>query len=403
MFSLEQFYHILYINLLKPANILPLYFSKFGSTDWQDLQPVEMNEYKTVMKTRYSHWIDEQKVLNHGCTFWDQEPFLQHSFDKLFSDGNFSITTKRLCMWAISEKSILVDDICNTYDLKHWYYFFHGFAALDWYRDYQYYPNLNIQPSKVFMSLNRLYSSDRSYRLTLVSHFLKENLIDKGLVSLYLIDKSQKTWQEELKDPYTKLSESSKELINTHIKNINGSLTVDKQHPQGNLSAYSGYMDMKLQQSVYWHVVSETVFYYPKLHLTEKIFKPIVNRRPFILVGAPGNLAYLKSYGFKTFDNWIDESYDKETDPDLRIKMVVDQVKKLSMLSTSQLNKMHEEIKEITEYNFKHFFGNFKVIIVDELIKNLNKILTTWNYQHPSNPIRLDQINFKNIKDRLNS
>ena len=37
------------------------------------------------------------------------------------------------------------------------------------------------------------------------------------------------------------------------------------------------------------------------MHLTEKIFKPIVNKQPFMLLAAPDNLAYLKSYGFKTY------------------------------------------------------------------------------------------------------
>ena len=44
-----------------------------------------------------------------------------------------------------------------------------------------------------------------------------------------------------------------------------------------------------------FHIVTETIFYDNKLHFTEKVFKPIVARRPFFLVGAPGNLAYLKS------------------------------------------------------------------------------------------------------------
>jgi hypothetical protein len=39
-----------------------------------------------------------------------------------------------------------------------------------------------------------------------------------------------------------------------------------------------------------------------------------------MLLAAPGNLAYLKSYGFKTFDSVIDESYDTIQDNDLALK-----------------------------------------------------------------------------------
>ncbi len=46
-----------------------------------------------------------------------------------------------------------------------------------------------------------------------------------------------------------------------------------------------------------------------------------------MLLAAPGNLAYLKSYGFKTFDAVIDESYDLIQDDNERIDSVVAQMK----------------------------------------------------------------------------
>jgi hypothetical protein len=92
-------------------------------------------------------------------------------------------------------------------------------------------------------------------------------------------------------------------------------------------------------------------------------------------MAAPGNLAYLKSYGFKTFDRWIDESYDLEQDDDLRIQKVVAELKKLSALSINQLNDMYAEMKPNIEHNFNHFYNDFKKCIVTEMVNNFQAAL----------------------------
>ena len=145
-----------------------------------------------------------------------------------------------------------------------------------------------------------------------------------------------------------------------------------------------------------WHVVPETVFYDDSLHLTEKIFKPIVIRRPFMLVGGVGNLAYLKSYGFKTFDRWIDESYDNETDPEARLRMVSDQ---LDYLRTQDITQMHEQMQEVLEYNHQHFYGKFKEIIVDELLGNFKKQVNWYNHDRiERHRLPIDRINFEQVR-----
>jgi hypothetical protein len=127
-------------------------------------------------------------------------------------------------------------------------------------------------------------------------------------------------------------------------------------------------------------VVTETVFYYDKLHLTEKIFKPIVSKQPFMLLAAPGNLAYLRSYGFKTFDGIIDESYDKIQDNDLRITSVVKELTAYCKLSESEKNDMIEELNPIIQHNFDHFYGEFRHIITRELLDNIKTLFKELGY-----------------------
>ena len=98
-----------------------------------------------------------------------------------------------------------------------------------------------------------------------------------------------------------------------------------------------------------------------------------------MLVAAPGNLAYIKSYGFKTFDQWIDESYDTIKDPDQRIQAIVDQIQKLCTLSPQHQLQMHKDMQSVLEHNFNHFYGEFKHICVTELLNNFQGALAQWN------------------------
>lgn len=62
--------------------------------------------------------------------------------------------------------------------------------------------------------------------------------------------------------------------------------------------------------------------------LTEKTYKAIAGWHPFMLIGAPGLLAMLREQGFETFDNCFDESYDKVAELDLKLDIVIDNIKR---------------------------------------------------------------------------
>jgi hypothetical protein len=112
----------------------------------------------------------------------------------------------------------------------------------------------------------------------------------------------------------------------------------------------------------------------------------------------------LKSYGFKTFDRWIDERYDLEPDPDKRIDMAVDQLDKLCSLSHDELVSMHREMEDILNYNFNHLYGDFKTIIVKELLDNFQAAIATWNSNGGlthDRPADISMINFEEVQKRL--
>jgi len=63
--------------------------------------------------------------------------------------------------------------------------------------------------------------------------------------------------------------------------------------------------------------------------LTEKVAKPLATGKPFVLLGGRHSLRLLRAWGFATFDNIIDESYDDEEIPTLRITKIINSLKQV--------------------------------------------------------------------------
>lgn len=81
---------------------------------------------------------------------------------------------------------------------------------------------------------------------------------------------------------------------------------------------------------------------------TEKIVKPILAERLFLVASNQYYLRNLRNLGFKTFDNVIDESYDDEPDYEIRCAMIVDQIKYLVLQPQQQI---FDKILPIVKHN----------------------------------------------------
>ena len=102
-----------------------------------------------------------------------------------------------------------------------------------------------------------------------------------------------------------------------------------------------------------YSIVAETVERNNVYCLSEKIFKPIIAGHIFVAFAGAGYLAYLRSFGFKTFSDLIDESYDEEVDPTLRIQEIVALCKRLKQMNHARL---YEEARPILKHNRELFF-----------------------------------------------
>jgi hypothetical protein len=413
MISYYRFKIFLETHFLNPLFIIPQDYYPTYSTKIQGFNRNDADGKNFYHGRKYS------QDFNGNCIFWYEEPLNSHDLEDLSNRtiliDNYGAPECRewynceipshgpimynvnIQIFANSEKSALKKQwIKNNTPMLDWYFFFHGFAALDWFRDFEYVQNIcDYSISKVFICLNHVINNNRSYRLLLLSMLKEQNLLDSGIISAPLLN--QALVKEEVFGVDTRLSKDGKMHI---MKNLYDEAEPIIVHETDYEAASADIPDFFYQ--AFWNIVTETNFYDEKLHLTEKIFKPIAIKRPFILVSAPGNLEYLKSYGFKTFDKWIDESYDSEPDPDIRLALIVAEIKKLCELTPNELNKMHQEMTEILEYNHHHFFNDFKKIIVDELVDNFEACTKRYNLSL-SERFRLptELANFDHVKQLL--
>lgn len=360
MLSVENFYWVLYQNLLKPSSIDCWYFYPFGTTD-----NLSFHEFQPRISRIHPHVL-----------FYDQEPLWNHSLGNLYNFHPSAWSQNSIRILSNSERSDVKKTICRDRAMLDWYYFYHGFAALDWFRDSQYIDDQQ-DIKNVFLCLNHLVKHERSYRISLLARLTHQDILHHGTVSFH---GSADDCRQELTDPHTKIPKTCQNLIkHTLLDGLDLPFYADRSSLNGSASAHFGHQEFKLWQRSFLHIVNETVFYEPKLHLTEKIFKPIVSSRPFLLVAAPGNLQYLKSYGFQTFDRWWDESYDTIQDPSERLDAISQQLTDVCRKPWMEIVQMFKDMRPVLEHNKKHFFGEFRKIITEELVDNFQSCINQWN------------------------
>ena len=338
MLQIEHIYYFLFDHLFKDFwfSHLPGGVPTLNKPNWKDVAVYERKHHEEIA----------------GCILcYDQEPLnegLILNYLNLIQQQNLILISSELSEFRPTE--------------KHLYYFFHGFASLDWFRGYHalnYNKHVIKRYAKDYVTFNRIITGDRAYRKDFVDQLRSNDLLDNGLVSYGVTDDPIN--EERLVIDQIQLPGSASASI---------PITIERMDYNNDTPDYSAF----------WHIVTETVFYYDKLHLTEKIFKPIVSKQPFMLLAAPGNLEYLRSYGFKTFEGIIDESYDTSKDNDARTKAVVAQLKWYCDLTDDEKTEIQKQCEPIIEHNFHHFYGKFKEIISDELLDNTRALFRDIDY-----------------------
>ena len=294
-----------------------------------DQEPIDVNTYCTVTK---EFLRQDNAIANKHTDLLDDEFFLY------FSKGIYNPII------AVSE--INSTDVARLTDNFHipFHFWSNAFLSINWYNMYEMLSPVNNDNKNRFGCYIRDVTGTREYRKDILQIFESLDI-----------------------DVYCPI--------------------LDNKHDIELSSDLSASIDWKDQSKFDIHIVPETIFDTEKVHLTEKIFKPIVMYQPFILFGGPRSLKYLRDYGFKTFDSLWDESYDAEKDANIRFNKITNLINYLNNLNPEDYKKLIHEANKIVEFNRKHFYSDkFYKALKDELHYNLEDAFQLREEQFYTNP-----------------
>ena len=205
---------------------------------------------------------------------------------------------------------------------------------------------------KTFLCFNRRYND---HRLLLYLSVVKKGLIDQ---CYYSMDKRQpesnSNFVENCKYLLSRFSNIG--LTSEDVLIANKLLPLILDNPNFNRHPMEQGTDPvnHFYNTSLVNIITETYFFNKVIHITEKTYKPIAFMQPFILVGAAGSLQHVKDMGFKTFDDFWDESYDLETDDKTRFLMITSLMESIASWTPEAKINFTYAVKDIVEYNVKH-------------------------------------------------
>ena len=232
---------------------------------------------------------------------------------------------------------------------------------------------------KKFLCYNRM---PRLHRVKLLTELKKRNLTDSGLISFH--DEDSALSNSQWRHPQNTIGHYGDnvhwlETFNyfyTHIFPNLHEYKINKTEERWNPVDVQRD-DLQHFTDTYFSIVNETLFYkdtyeYAQLcdisptnsiFLSEKIFKPLACKHPFVVIGVDGTLEHLRKYGYKTFDGWINESYDLEPDDDKRMEMCINEIERLTNMSDDQWQEIIEEMTPTLQHNFETLCRNKNLIV----------------------------------------
>ena len=314
-------------------------------------------------------------IENDYVYLHDQEPIHLDLHEPLFRDvlrRNDDIWGKPAGHIVVSERGEYVEKLTEQYGWTSHYYFFHGWACMDWFRGYD--KTFLIarardrSPTRTFMSPNRIVGGKRDHRVLFLYNVFK-NQLEHNHISAPRICPDEGVDITSIAQKYTNVYQDITDVFNTSDLPIMFAGEATQTMTSCWLTNFAEAADSLV------YVPTETVYFGRRTHITEKTFKAIALEMPFVLVAPAGSLVYLREYGFQTFAGIFDESYDTETDDIKRIECVAKLLKDLDSLTVQERLEIHRACLPRVEHNYNHFYrGGFADILWTELLAMLNNL-----------------------------
>ena len=318
---------------------------------------------------------EKQYVFMH-----DQEPIQIAAHRALFedvvrrnSDMDWHWENSAPGTVVVSELGDGAQELESIYGWRSVYYFFHGWACLDWYRGYDrtfLFPPPQQRPraTRTFMSPNRIVGGERQHRVLFLYHVIRNGL-DQNHISAPAVCPVENQ----------NIINIAKHYVNTYpdiVQVLAGAdfpWLFDNECTQQMTSCWLGNFKEAIASLIY--VPTETVYFGRRTHITEKTFKAIALGMPFILVASAGSLEYMRSYGFRTFADIWSEDYDEETDDILRLEKVSDLLREIDGLADRERHQIQRHVLPAVQHNWNHFYcGGLEKILWPELVSMLDAL-----------------------------
>lgn len=123
---------------------------------------------------------------------------------------------------------------------------------------------------------------------------------------------------------------------------------------------------MKYYRDIFVDVICETNVSGNSFFVTEKTWRSMIAYRPFVTMSNVNFLHNLHKLGFRTFNQWWDESYDNYSDQ-TRLQMITQVLDTIATWSPDKLQKTLIEMKPVLEHN-KQVFMQLKLNEIAGLI-----------------------------------
>ena len=189
------------------------------------------------------------------------------------------------------------------------------------------------------------------HRIGLAS-YLKSNYNEKSLVNLrgdYNNEDSRRLFE------VTEFFRWAPEHINDFASIANQlPLTLEQTDGytpgQQDTSGYTGQL-LDFYPDIFVDIVAETFISGTTFFPTEKTFRPMLLKKPFVIMGSVNHLIYLRQMGFKTFSDFWSEDYDGLARKG-RYQQIIAVIDFIASKSKDELYDMYQRMQPILEHNY---------------------------------------------------
>lgn len=200
-------------------------------------------------------------------------------------------------------------------------------------------------PNNKFSSLNAM---PRIHRIIFINELFRQGMLDKVMLSfLYNFRDHHKSYVDThyfLEDVAT--HKFQHDFFKEHISHM-CPILIDKDPNYRDEYVWRPEILSPAYSKTALNIITETTN--DQQFFTEKTWEPVYAKQLFLMISSVGSIERLRNFGFDTYDDIIDHSYDKETDLEKRIQMVVVEMKRLE-------NDIFDLYQQTTERRYRNFF-----------------------------------------------